>query len=108
MTYIKILTHHIYIIINKMSKSRSNRSKNNFFRSVKRGTAKALPVIKTSLKKVGTSVKEVALPAVNKGLETVYNGLSVGVNMGIKGVKSGYDKLSKKRRKNRSRSRKRR
>ena len=86
-----------------MSKTRSrrNKSKNNFFKSVKRSTAKALPVIKTSLKNVGTKVKEVALPAVNKGLETVYNGLSVGVNMGIKGVKSGYHQLSKKRRKRR-------
>ena len=89
----------------KMSKSRSrrNKSKNNFLKSVKRTTAKALPVIKTSLKDVGTKVKQVALPAVNKGLETVYNGLAVGVNMGIKGVKSGYNQLSKKRRKSRRR-----
>jgi hypothetical protein len=93
-----------------MSKSRSrksrssrSKSKNNFMKSVKRTTTKALPVIKTSLKKVGTTVEEVALPAVNKGLETVYDGLSMGVSMGIKGVKSGYNHLSKKRRKSKRR-----
>lgn len=86
-----------------MSKSRS-RSKNNFMKSVKRTTTNALPVIKTSLKKVGTTVEEVALPAVNKGLETVYDGLSMGVNMGINGVKSGYNQISKKRRKSKTKS----
>jgi hypothetical protein len=85
-----------------MAKSRSRRktSKSKLLNSIKRNTTKALPVIKTSLKRVGTTVKDVALPAVNKGLETVYDGLSVGVNMGIKGVKSGYNQLSKKRGKN--------
>jgi hypothetical protein len=85
-----------------MSKSYRNR-RSNYLRGIKRGTTKALPVIKNSLKNIGTTVKKVALPAVNKGLETVYKGLSIGVNMGIKGATKGYKKLSRGTRRRRHR-----
>jgi hypothetical protein len=79
-----------------MPRSRRRRGKRNLFKTIKRKTSKAVPVIKTTFKKVGTTVEQVALPAINKGLETVYNGLSTGLDMGVEGVKKGYKHLSKK------------
>jgi hypothetical protein len=37
-------------------------------------------------------------PTVNKGLESVYGALATGFDMGIKGVKKGVSKMTKKRR----------
>jgi activator of HSP90 ATPase len=88
-----------------MAKSRKNfkkikRSSSKIMKSVKNTTYKAIPVVKTGLKKVGSTVKTVAVksaPTINKGLNELYGTLATGVDMGVKGVKIGMKKMSKKK-----------
>jgi hypothetical protein len=82
-----------------MTKSHRRRSskKSSLFKGLKKSTTKAVPVIKSGLKSVGSTVKTVAIksaPTVNKGLEGVYGALATGFDMGVKGV----SKMSKKMR----------
>ena len=97
-----------------MAKSRKNVYKNNkgkkgktagILKSVKNTTYKAIPVVKTSLKKVGSTVKTVAIksaPAINKGIEGIYGTLATGFDLGVKGVEKGYSTVSKMSKKRRS------
>ena len=84
----------------KSHKSRSSR-KSGIMKSLKKTTSKAVPMVKTGLKTVGSTVKTVAIksaPTVNKGLEKVYGTLATGFDMGIKGVSKGVSKMTKKNR----------
>jgi len=84
-----------------MSKSRSKSRKSGIMKSLKKTTSKAVPMVKYGLKSVGSTVKTVAIksaPTVNKGLEGVYGALATGFDMGIKGVKKGVSKITKKSR----------
>jgi hypothetical protein len=88
--------------------AKSHRSKKSgVLKGLKKTTSKAVPIVKSGLKSVGSTVKTVAIksaPTVNKGLEGVYGALATGFNMGIKGVKkgvSGVSKMTKKRRSSR-------
>ena len=92
-----------------MAKSRKNRSIKNktskFFKTIGKTTKKAVPIVKSGLKSVGSTVKNVAIksaPTVNKGLEGVYGALATGFDMGIKGVSKGVKTVSKMSKKNRS------
>jgi hypothetical protein len=95
-----------------MAKSHKNRSskkssrsskKSGLFKGFKNTTSRAVPMLKTGLKSVGSTVKNVAVksvPTVNKGLEGVYGAMATGFNMGIKGVTGvtkGISKLGSKR-----------
>jgi hypothetical protein len=80
-----------------MSKTRSKSKKSSVFKSFKKKTSKAVPIVKNGLKSVGATVKNVAIksaPTFNKGLEGVYGALATGFDMGIKGV----SKITKKSR----------
>jgi len=88
--------------------AKSHRSKkSSILKGLKKTTSKAVPIVKSGLKSVGSTVKTVAIksaPTVNKGLEGVYGALATGFNMGIQGVKkgvSGVSKMTKKRRSSR-------
>jgi hypothetical protein len=84
-----------------MRKSRSLKKPSNLFKKIKKTTSKAVPIVKTGLKQVGTTVKNVAVksaPIVNKGLEGVYGVLATSVDMGIKGIKHVSKGVSKKKR----------
>ena len=89
-----------------MAPSKKNRrtrryKKSNLFKNVKNTTARALPIVESGLKNVGSSVKNVAVksaPYVEKGISGVYDTLATGFDMGIKGVKK-IAKSSKKHRK---------
>ena len=80
-----------------MAKSRKNRSIKNktgkFFKTIGKTTKKAVPVIKSGLKTIGTK----SAPIVKKGAETVYGALKTGFDLGVKGIKT-LAKKSKKRR----------
>jgi len=89
-----------------MAKSHKSK-KSSILKGLKKTTSKAVPIVKSGLKSVGSTVKNVAIksaPTFNKGLEGVYGALATGFNMGIKGVKkgvSGVSKMTKKRRSSR-------
>ena len=81
-------------------KSRSSR-KSGLLKSLKKTSSKAVPIVKSGLKSVGSTVKTVAIksaPTVNKGLEGVYGALATGFDMGIKGISKGVSKMTKKTR----------
>jgi len=82
-----------------MTKSHRRRSskKSSIFKGLKKTTTKAVPMVKSGLKSVGSTVKSVAIksaPTVNKGLEGVYGALATGFDMGIKGVSKGVSTVS--------------
>jgi hypothetical protein len=84
-----------------MTKSRNKSRKSGVLKGLKKTTTKAVPMVKSGLKSVGSTVKNVAIktaPTVEKGLEGVYGTLATGFDMGIKGVKKGVSKITKKRR----------
>ena len=89
-----------------MSKTRKNRSRNNFLRKITDTGENAIPVVKTGLKTVGNTAKVVAVkavPVVEKGVSGVYNTMVTGFDLGVKGVKgveqfSSKNKRSKRRR----------
>ena len=87
-----------------MTKSRKNRSIKNktskFLKTIGKTTKKAVPVIKSGLKTIGTKAE----PVVKKGAETVYGAITTGFDLGVKGAKtvaSGVSKMTKKKRSNR-------
>jgi hypothetical protein len=92
----------------KMRKSRSSHKsrtsrKSGILKSLKKTSSKAVPIVKSGLKSVGSTVKTVAIksaPTVNKGLEGVYGALATGFDMGIKGVSKGVRSVSKMTKKN--------
>jgi len=81
-----------------MAKSRKNRSIKNktskFFKTIGKTTKKAVPVIKSGLKTIGTK----SAPIVKKGAETVYGALKTGFDLGVKGIKSLAKSAKKSRR----------
>jgi hypothetical protein len=88
-----------------MAKSRKNK-KSSLLKGLKKTTSKAVPIVESGLKSVGSTVKTVAIksaPTVNKGLEGVYGALATGFDMGIKGVEKGVSKVSKITKKRRHR-----
>lgn len=90
----------------KSHKSRSSHKlrKSSLFKGLKKTTSKAVPMVKSGLKSVGSTVKTVAIksaPTVNKGLEGVYGALATGFDMGIKGVSKGVSTVSKMSKKGR-------
>jgi hypothetical protein len=88
-----------------MAKSRKNK-KSSLLKGFKKTTSKAVPIVESGLKSVGSTVKTVAIksaPTVNKGLEGVYGALATGFDMGIKGVEKGVSKVSKITKKRRHR-----
>ncbi len=87
-----------------MAKSHKSK-KSSLLKGLKKTSSKAVPMVKSGLKSVGSTVKTIAIksaPTVNKGLEGVYGALATGFNMGIKGVKKGVSSVSKMTKKRRS------
>jgi hypothetical protein len=96
-----------------MAKSHKRRrsfrkSKKNLYRSLKKTTKRAIPIVASGIKTVGkTSVKVVkkSAPIVEKGVGAVYGVLAEGFDMGVKGLKktASVMKQSRKTRKHRRR-----
>ena len=90
-----------------MANSRSNRSNSkSIFKSIKRTTVTALPVVNKGLTTVGTTAKNVAsasIPVVEKGVSVVYGTMATGFDLGVKGAKTVAKGVSKRRRSRRQR-----
>ena len=84
-----------------MAKSRKTRSIKNktskFLKTIGKTTKKAVPVIRSGLKTIGTK----AAPIVKKGAEDVYGALKTGFDLGVNGIKSLAKSVKKSRKKRR-------
>ena len=81
-----------------MAKSHKRHSRRRGKMSLMKRMKGTIPVMKSSLKKVGTTVKNVtkkASPLVNKGLESAYGTLASTFDMGVKGVGKVVSKMNK-------------
>jgi hypothetical protein len=84
-----------------MAKSRKNRSIKNktskFLKTIGKTTKKAVPVIKSGLKTIGTKAE----PVVKKGAETVYGAIKTGFDLGVNSIKSLAKSAKKSKRRHR-------
>lgn len=83
-----------------MSKSRRNvrgsRKYSGLFNKMKKTSKRMIPVVKSTLKSVGTTVKNVAVksePVIKSGLSKVYNFMETGV----KYTSNAFKKTRKRR-----------
>ena len=70
--------------------AKSRRNVRGVMKTLKRTTARALPVVDNGLKTVGMATKGVvkkSIPIVEKGVSAVYGTMATGFDLGIKGVK---------------------
>uniref|UniRef100_A0A6C0JFF9 Uncharacterized protein n=1 Tax=viral metagenome TaxID=1070528 RepID=A0A6C0JFF9_9ZZZZ len=81
------------------------KSSRGFLKKLRTTTSKAIPVVASGLKKVGTSVKNITVkskPTVEKGLSTIYKTVLSGFDLGVKGLKKGINVIKNKTRRNKS------
>lgn len=84
-----------------MSKTRKNRSKQNFLKKITSTGKRAIPVVKTGLKTVGNTAKVVAVksvPIIESGVSKIYGTMVEGFDLGVKGVKGVTYKKSRPKR----------
>ena len=70
--------------------AKSRRNVRGVMKTLKRTTARALPVVDNGLKTVGMATKgaiKTSIPIVEKGVSAVYGTMATGFDLGIKGVK---------------------
>jgi hypothetical protein len=83
---------------------KSKKSSRSFFKKLRRTTGRAIPVVASGLKRVGSDVKTITMkskPAVERGLSTIYNTVFSGLDLGVKGVKKGIRVVTNKTRRHR-------
>jgi hypothetical protein len=76
----------------------------NFIKKIKSTSKKALPVVETGLKRVGTTAKVVASkskPVLEKGLSGIYGALATGFDIGLNKIKVRENKTYKKTKRSR-------
>lgn len=77
----------------------------NFMKKIKSTSKSALPMVATSLKRVGSTAKAVVVksePIAEKGLSGIYGALATGFDFGLNKIK---DKKNKTYKKNKSKRR---
>ena len=77
----------------------------NFMNKIKSTSKKALPMVETGLKSVGSTANAVASkskPMVEKGLSGIYGALATGFDIGLKKVKNQQYKRHKTYKKRKS------
>jgi len=77
-----------------MGKSRKNRK--SIMVTIRNTGKKALPVVSSGLKTVGSTAKNVAMktaPVVEKGVSVVYGTFAKGLELGVTGAKNAFDKV---------------
>jgi hypothetical protein len=80
------------------SRKYTKKSKRGLLKNITRTTAKAIPMVTSGLKTVGSEVVKVtkkATPVVEKGVGTIYGALTSGFNLGVKGIKKGVSFVTK-------------
>jgi hypothetical protein len=79
--------------------NKNKKSNKNFLRKFRKTTARAIPIVASGLKKVGSSVKNITMksrPLVEKGLGVLYNSVMTGFDLGVKGIKKGVNVIKSK------------
>jgi len=78
---------------------KNKKSNRGFLKKINKTTRRAIPVIASGLKTVGSSVKNITIksrPVVEKGLGTIYKTVLSGFDLGVKGIKSGLQVIKNK------------
>jgi len=74
-------------------RTRKTHKKNRgFFKKFTRTTSRAIPIVASGIKNVGTNVANITLKSrskIEKGLGTLYDGVITGFDLGVKGIKKG-------------------
>jgi hypothetical protein len=84
----------------------TKRRGSKLMKTIRRDARKALPVVASGLKTVGSVAKNTAVasvPIAEKGVSTVYGTLAEGFDLGVKGVSKSVKNISKLRNRNRNR-----
>jgi len=84
---------------NRSRKNYHKKTKIGFFKNLKRRTTRAIPIVASGLKKVGSNVKNITMkskPAVEKGLGVIYKSVISGLDFGLKGIKKGVHVIKSK------------
>jgi hypothetical protein len=94
----------------KRTRKNKRRSKKSFLNKFSRNATRAIPVIASGIKNVGSDVVMItskSRPKIEKGLGSIYEGVLTGFDLGVKGLKKGVSaitiKSSSKTRRNRRR-----
>jgi hypothetical protein len=75
------------------------RTKRGFFKKFRKTTNRAIPVVTSGLKTIGSSVKNVTVksrPVVENSLGTIYKTVLSGFDLGVKGIKKGFHFIKNK------------
>ena len=83
---------------------KNKKSSRGFFKKLRRTTGRAIPVVASGLKRVGSNVKTITMkskPTVEKGLGAIYKTVLSGFDLGVKGVKKGINIVKNKTRRHR-------
>ena len=86
---------------NRSRKNYHKKTKIGLFKNLKKTTSRAIPIVASGLKKVGTNVKNITMkskPVVEKGLGVLYKSVMSGLDFGLKGIKRGVHVIKSKTR----------
>jgi hypothetical protein len=89
-----------------MGKSRKNRK--SIISKIQNTGKKALPIVSSGLKTVGSTAKNVAVnsvPLVQKGISNVYGTMAKGINLGVTGAENVVSKVKSMTKKRHSKKR---
>jgi hypothetical protein len=71
---------------------KNKRTNRGLFKKIKRTTGRAIPVVASGLRRLGSNVKNVTMktkPVVENSLGTIYKTVLSGFDLGVKGIKKG-------------------
>jgi hypothetical protein len=78
---------------------KNKKSNRGFLKKINKTTRRAIPVVASGLKTVGSSVKNITIksrPVVEKGLGAIYKTVLSGFDLGLKGIKKGIHVIKSK------------
>jgi hypothetical protein len=90
----------------KTRKHSNKKTNRGFLKNLKKTTTRAIPIVASGLKKVGTGVKTITMkskPVIEKGLGMIYKTVASGFDLGVKGIKKGIHVIKNKSSKTRRR-----
>jgi hypothetical protein len=96
--------------MSKRTRKNNRRGKKSLLNKFSRNATRAIPVIASGIKNVGSDVVKITAksrPKIEKGLGSIYEGVLTGFDLGVKGLKKGVSVVtnaaSSKTRRNRRR-----
>ena len=85
--------------MSKRTRKNNRRSKKGFLNKFSRNATRAIPVIASGIKNVGSDVVKItskSRPKIEKGLGSIYEGVLTGFDLGVKGLKKGVSVITNK------------